>query len=116
MRLLVCGGRDFDDTSLMHPLLLEYVYQAGQVTIIEGCARGADRMAETWAIANDQDLVHFPADWDRYGKSAGPIRNRQMLVEGKPDLVIAFGGHRGTANMVEQARHAGVRVIEVRRD
>ena len=54
----------------------------------------------------------YPADWDRHGKSAGPIRNRQMLAEGHPDLVVAFPDtvSRGTWDMIGAARHAGVKV------
>jgi len=52
----------------------------------------------------------FPADWSRHGKSAGPIRNRQMLIEGRPDIVVAFPGGKGTANMIKQAVEAGVKV------
>jgi UDP-N-acetylmuramoylalanine-D-glutamate ligase len=55
----------------------------------------------------------YEADWDTHGKAAGPIRNKRMLDEGKPDLVVAFPGGRGTANMISQARKAGVEVIEV---
>lgn len=53
----------------------------------------------------------FPADWDRYGKAAGGIRNSQMLIEGKPDLVVAFPGGNGTRDMVLKARKAGIRTI-----
>lgn len=55
----------------------------------------------------------FPADWAAYDRAAGPIRNARMIAEGKPDIVLAFPGGRGTANMVAQARKAGVRVIEI---
>lgn len=54
----------------------------------------------------------FPADWDKYGKRAGYLRNVQMLDEGKPDLVVAFPGGKGTAMMVKLAKERGVRVIE----
>lgn len=54
----------------------------------------------------------FPADWHRDGKAAGPIRNRRMLLEGMPDLVVAFPGGRGTADMVRRARAAGIEVVE----
>jgi UDP-N-acetylmuramoylalanine-D-glutamate ligase len=57
--------------------------------------------------------VKAPADCETHGRSADPIRNRRTLDEGKPDLVVAFPGGRGTAHMVSQARAAGVRVIEV---
>lgn len=53
----------------------------------------------------------FPADWETHGRAAGHIRNRQMLVEGKPDIVVAFAGGRGTQNMINQARKAGVTVF-----
>ena len=52
----------------------------------------------------------YPANWKKHGRAAGPIRNKQMLEEAKPDLVIAFPGGAGTANMVKQAREAGVKV------
>jgi len=88
----------------------------GQVTgdycgigvVNEGNAPGADRIAGYWARRNKIDNLKFPADWDRHGNSAGPIRNGRMLAEGKPDLVLAFPGGEGTKNMVRQARAAGV--------
>jgi len=85
--------------------------------LIEGCARGADHLAERYVQDNPSStitLMHFPADWYTHGKAAGPIRNKQMLVEGKPDLVIAFPGGRGTANMVEQVRRAGVPLLIIK--
>lgn len=87
-----------------------YLYD---VTIITGAARGADRFGGDWAAIEHCLLEEFPAAWEHHGRAAGPIRNRQMLKEGKPDLVIAFPGGNGTANMVKQARQAGVEVIEI---
>ena len=109
MRVLVCGGREYADAARVTEVL-----DAQSITvIIEGCARGADSLAEDYARTHRIPVRHFPADWERNGKAAGHIRNREMLVQGRPDLVIAFPGGRGTANMVGQARLAGVRVIEV---
>jgi hypothetical protein len=64
---------------------------------------------------DDQDIPCsvYMADWDGLGRKAGPIRNQRMLDEGKPDLVIAFPGGRGTADMVRRAREAGVEVVEL---
>lgn len=76
----------------------------------------ADSIAAEWAQLNQQALVSFPAEWDVYGKSAGPVRNRQMLEEGKPDFVWAFKTHvqsRGTNHMVNIARKAGLPVYVV---
>jgi UDP-N-acetylmuramoylalanine-D-glutamate ligase len=58
-------------------------------------------------------LEVYPADWKLHGKSAGHIRNQQMLDESKPDIVIAFPGGRGTANMIKRAKKAGVEVFQV---
>jgi hypothetical protein len=81
--------------------------------LIEGDARGADRIAGEWADLRDIEHIKFTADWKKFGRPAGPIRNEQMLREGKPDLVIALPGSRGTAHMVRIAREASVRVIEI---
>lgn len=81
--------------------------------IIAGKAKGADSGAVDWAVVNWVSFKEYPADWSKYGKRAGYIRNKQMLEEGKPDLVIAFPGGRGTAMMVDLAKKAGVEVIEV---
>lgn len=81
--------------------------------IIQGGAGGADALARGWAFSRRQELVNIPADWKTFGKAAGPIRNQAMLVKWSPDLVVAFTGGRGTADMVNRARAAGVPVIEV---
>jgi hypothetical protein len=82
-------------------------------TIIHGCAPGADTWADRWATFAGRNCERYPADWRLHGRAAGPIRNAQMLAEGKPDLVVAFPGGKGTQNMVRQARAYGVRVIEI---
>lgn len=90
-------------------------------TLIEGCADGADRLAERWTFAQETlgpDLIkqhlHFPALWDKHGRSAGPIRNIQMMDEGKPDFVVALHDNlsdsKGTKHMVSIADKAGIPV------
>jgi len=81
--------------------------------VIHGAAPGADTLAGRWAELRRVPVEAFPADWEKHGRAAGPIRNAPMLAEGKPDLVVAFPGGRGTANMCKQARAAGVKVVEV---
>jgi hypothetical protein len=79
--------------------------------IMQGGATGVDAFAREWAARKPE--VHryvCRADWDRYGPAAGPIRNARMLEWG-PDLVVAFPGGTGTADMVSKAKAAGVRVI-----
>lgn len=125
MRVLVCGGRDFANRHLFHATMCEVLpwHEPDQygntlpkgVTIMHGgCPTGADQMADDWAVVHwCDDLLVFPADWQTYRRAAGPIRNQRMLDEGKPDLVIAFPGGRGTADMVRRAKAAGVKVHEV---
>lgn len=115
MKVLVCGGRDFRDWALLRKVL-DDLHETSPITeIIEGGARGADALAGKWAKERNIPLRVFPANWDKYGGDAGPIRNLQMLEEGKPDFVVAFPGSGGTANMVGQARRAGIPMTEIRK-
>ncbi len=109
MRLLVCGGRDFCDSDLVY----RWLDVLNPSVVIQGESRGADQIAKDWAVSHDVELECYPADWAGRGLYAGPLRNAQMLEVGNPDLVLAFPGGRGTANMVRQARSAGVLVISV---
>lgn len=117
MRVLVCGGRDFADRALMSRTLAPYrpksALSASEHIIIHGGAPGADTLAGEWVEVFGGRQRIFPADWKVHGKAAGPIRNQRMLDEGKPDLVIAFPGGRGTADMVRRAKAAGVQVLEI---
>lgn len=84
------------------------------IEIISGAARGVDSVAAQWAKVKYCKLREFPADWDQFKQNAGWIRNKQMLEEGNPDLVLAFPGGKGTKDMKKQAQREGVQVIEVR--
>lgn len=112
MRVLVCGGRDFKEASKVFEILDEYIV-SGLDTIIQGGAKGADSLAKHWCKVVNCKCEEYLADWDKYGKRAGYIRNKQMLEEGKPDLVIAFPGGKGTAMMIKLSKEAGVEVLEV---
>lgn len=111
LRVIVCGGRDFKDGESVFAVLQTIHNQTPISTIIEGGARGADEWGALWADSANIERRKFPANWDAYGKRAGPIRNQQMLGQGI-DLVVAFPGGRGTADMVARAKRAGVRVVE----
>lgn len=112
-RVLVCGGRDFNEADYAFEVLDRLHAEIGIGTIIEGDARGADEIGGQWADTRGIKLEVYPANWKKYRSAAGPIRNKQMLDEGKPDLVVAFPGGKGTANMIGQAREAGVEVQEI---
>lgn len=114
MRVLVCGARTYNNIEHLYSTLDKLHKKYGFDVVIEGDARGADRMAGYWARKNKLDNLKFPADWEKYGRAAGFIRNKQMLDEGQPDLVIAFGltpESKGTRNMVDQATKAGIEVV-----
>lgn len=114
MRLLVCGSRYYSDVIHIFKELNAYSHAS---VLIEGGARGVDTTAKGWAYSLNIPVEEYPADWNQYGTAAGPIRNKQMLVEGKPDLVIAFLplASIGTTNMIRQAEEANipVKVIEI---
>lgn len=104
MKVLVCGGRDFADYAFLAETLTGLQGRLGEIElVIHGAARGADSLAQKWADEVGICCMQFPANWKRDGKMAGPIRNEKMLVEGKPDMVVAFPGGRGTADCTRRA-------------
>lgn len=104
MKVLVCGGRKYTDAET-----IDKVLSTLDITILaHGGATGADSLAGEWAHRNHIPCNVFSADWRKYGKGAGPERNQRMLDQFKPDLVLAFPGGRGTADMVKRALAAGV--------
>lgn len=129
-RVLVCGGRNFRDRALLFATLDRLHAEWKFTEFIQGEAPGADRLARDWACTKREikrwkcpakwtDLSHPDAvirtrrDGTKYDAKAGTRRNAKML-EWKPNLVVAFPGGSGTADMVRRARDAGVEVIEVK--
>lgn len=119
MKILVCGGRDYLDYKTLSKFLdtlVSTVDNPDDITIIQGGAKGADFLAKVYAYCWGWGGLHckeYPANWSKHKQAAGPIRNQQMLDEGKPDVVVAFKGGSGTADMVLRAKKAGVEVLEV---
>ena len=112
MRVLVCGGRDYQDKDKVFAVLDEIHSQTPISAIVHGCARGADTLGSDWAWVRGIDEERYPANWKLYGKKAGPLRNQQML-DTKPDLVIAFPGGCGTYHMINISREAGLEVRDI---
>jgi len=111
MKVLVCGSREYDNWERIDFELSSLLKKPD--VIIHGAASGVDSLAGLWARRNEIIEETYPADWKTHGKAAGPIRNKKMLDEGKPDYVIAFISEKskGTKNMVEQAEGRGIPVI-----
>lgn len=114
MKVLICGGRDFADAVLVDKTLTRIALRSDApfMLLIEGGATGADRLARQWAKGHGIHVATIEALWDFYGNAAGPRRNTIMLNELAPDVVVAFPGGRGTADMVKKALGNKVPVID----
>lgn len=114
MRVLVCGDRNWTDEDGIRRVLKGLIEP---LVVIHGGARGADSLAGKVAEELGHEVEVYPADWQRYGKAAGVLRNQQMLDEGKPDFVLAFHADlsrsKGTADMVRRAVAAGITVVPI---
>lgn len=108
MRVLICGDRFWNSWSMVKSRML---LLSQSDVVVHGAARGADSIAASLANGMGLAVESFPAEWDKYGKAAGPIRNRAML-DTAPDLVIAFHNNiessRGTKDCVFEARRRGI--------
>lgn len=113
MNVLVCGGRDYADARALAEVLDAFHGETPITRLIHGAARGADSLAAAWARSRGIPERAFPADWKKDGRAAGFVRNARMLREGRPELVVAFPGGKGTAHMVNLARAAGVPVRQI---
>lgn len=117
VRVIIAGSRNFNDQDLfdnsIHDILIKY--ETDELEIVSGGCSGADIMGEEYAEEWDIKCAVFPADWNKYGKAAGPIRNEQMAryaAEADYGMLIAFpvGESRGTRNMIKLAKQYGLEV------
>lgn len=108
MRVLMCGGRNFHN----YRAVFQVLKTLGPELVVLGGAPGCDTAAQAAAEALKIPVGLYKADWARHGGRAGPLRNKRMLAEGRPDLVVAFPGGLGTLDMTTRARQAGVTVLE----
>lgn len=110
MKVIIAGGRDFNDYELLKDKCDKILNSQIEITIVSGGANGADYLGEKYAKEREYELIIFPADWNKYGKSAGPIRNTQMAENS--DALIAFwdGKSRGTKHMIDVATKLGLKV------
>ncbi|MGE8141727.1 DUF2493 domain-containing protein [Novosphingobium sp. NPDC080210] len=107
-RVLVYGGRDFNDADHVGFILDVIRKRYGIAVVIEGEAPGADTLARDWAQLMNIPVEPYFAEWQLFGPRAGTIRNARMLREGKPDLAVGFPGGRGTADMTRRLAEARV--------
>lgn len=107
MKILVSGSRTWVDKERIRKVLLSY----SPTFVIQGGARGADRLAREVCFEEGIPCHTEHAKWEKFGNAAGPIRNGEMLKM-EPDLVLAFwdGASRGTKDMIDTAHKSGVDV------
>lgn len=115
IRVLICGGREFQSRSLLCRVLDEAHDAEPFAVLIQGGAQGADRLAAIWAVEHGITVETFLADWSM-GRGGGPARNQRMIDDGRPCIAFAFPGGRGTADMVRRLKAANVPVYEVPRN
>ena len=108
MKTIIAGGRDYVVTARDASKLSDL----GITEVVSGCCSGADLGGEFWAESRGIDITQFTANWDKHGKAAGPIRNRQMAEYA--DAVVLFPGGRGTNSMAKEAHKAGIRIFDLR--
>lgn len=114
MRVIICGGRDFTDQTRAYKWL-DLINDNRPIThVIEGGARGADRIGREWAISRRIPYTTVNAEWDKYGKSAGYKRNKRMRDEFQPDAVLALPGGVGTRMMIDLAKQINLLVLEAK--
>ena len=112
LKVIIAGSRDIRDYSLVFSIL-EKIMSLTIEEVVSGCANGVDSLGERWAEENNIPVKHFPADWDKHGKAAGPIRNCQMAAYADAAVVI-HNGSRGSKHMIETMKKLGKPVYEVK--
>lgn len=110
-RVIIAGSRSFSDYTFLQAVcdnLLARKKHTHTIVIVSGTARGTDTLGEQYARERGYVVKRFPADWQQYGKAAGPIRNRQMTDNA--DALIAFwdGQSKGTQNMIIEGKKKGL--------
>ncbi len=109
-KVIIAGGRDFDDYNKLCQVCDEFLKDHNKVEIVSGAYKGADLLGERYAAENNYSIKQFPANWRRYGKSAGLKRNTEMAAYA--DTLIAFwdGKSKGTKHMIELAKQKGLKI------
>lgn len=113
MRVAVCGGRNFRHYGLVCSALNAVHKRHGITLLIHGGCTGADQFSAEWAEGLDIPTRAYPAEWEKHGRRAGPLRNQEMVEHGKPDALVAFPGGWGTADMVARAMAAKIPVWKI---
>ena len=111
MKVIIAGSRNFTDYQKLKKECDQFLQDQKNIEIVSGCHyKGADKLGIQYAIEKGFTLMKFPAEWNKFGKAAGPKRNKEMAIFS--NVLIAFwdGKSRGTQNMIQLAKQKGLRV------
>lgn len=117
--VLTTGGRKYEDRDRVFDVM-DTIHQSREIDIVingdcrQYRRRGADHFVRQWAYSRKVPYMSVPADFDRHGKAAGPIRNSQMFNYFDVREVVAFPGGRGTKDTIEKAKRKGIPVFEIK--
>jgi len=109
MKVIIAGSRVFNDYGLLCQAVVDSGFDITEV--VSGCARGADTLGERWAADHGVPVARFAAEWDKYQRAAGPIRNRQMAEYAEGLIALPVGEARGTRDMIRQATKLKLKVF-----
>ena len=111
-KVIIAGGRDFNDYELLKNKCDYYLSNLDnpEIVIISGAARGADSLGEKYAKERGYEIDSHPADWDKYGKSAGYRRNKEMVDIASAAICFWDGKSKGTKHMIESAKDKGLKI------
>lgn len=112
MKVIIAGSRSIIDPAIVVAAVEASGFKIAEV--VSGCCRGVDKLGEKWAEDRGLPVKRFLANWGKHGKSAGPIRNREMAEYADALIAIWDGKSRGTANMIEEAEKRGLKVFVYR--
>ena len=116
MKWIIAGSRTFNDKEFIKQFFAECINKYGEPDeVISGGAKGVDAFAKSWARYNKYFFMEFPANWDKYGPAAGPIRNKEMASYAGKDAILVLvwdGKSKGSLSMKNEAIKAGIQVVE----
>ena len=111
MKVIIAGGRDFNQYEVLKDYCDKMLsQQSSSIEIVSGTAKGADQLGERYAKERGYPIKRFPADWDKHGKAAGPLRNKEMADYATALIAFWDEQSKGTKNMIETAKSLGLKV------
>lgn len=116
MKLIIAGSREGFEIADVFVAMEKSGFKGRVTEVVSGTARGVDRLGEAWAKANYIPIRRFPADWDKNGRAAGHIRNREMGDYADALLVLIYNNSKGSEGMLEYAKKKGLEIYVVRRE